>query len=158
MDATPGFRFREPGALQDGELHVALTRRAPGDSGKGLAPSYWFTLRVGGKDAGVVNLRIGFGLEIEMYEGHIAYTVYPQFRGHHYAERACRLLLPLAREHGLKTLWITCHPDNHASRRTCERLGAVFVEVVVRAAAETSDMTLEGDGERCRYRIDLGTR
>ena len=35
-----------------------------------------------------------------------------------------RLLLPLARRHGLQTVWITCNPDNWASRRTCELAGA----------------------------------
>ena len=32
--------------------------------------------------------------------------------------------------HSLDRLWITCDPDNRASRTTCERLGAVLVEVV----------------------------
>ncbi|MDB5354097.1 MAG: GCN5-related N-acetyltransferase [Phycisphaerales bacterium] len=151
----PGFLFREPGDLQDGEFQVVLTRRAEEDAGKGRAPSYWFTLRAQGKDVGMVNLRIGCGQELDIREGHISYTVYPPFQGRHYAERACRLLLPLAKAHGMQELWITCHPDNLASRRTCERLGAVLVEIVVRPKSETSDMAVEGDGERCRYRIDL---
>ena len=156
MDATPGFLFREPGDLHDGALHVLLIRRAEADTGKGRAPSYWFTLRVQGKDVGMVNLRIGCGLESEVREGHISYTVYPPFRGRHYAERACRLLLPLAKAHGMEELWITCHPENLASRRTCERLGADLVEILVRPKPQTSDMAVEGDEERCRYRIDLG--
>jgi len=36
--------------------------------------------------------------------------------------------------------WITCNPDNLASRRTCERLGAIFVDTL---------------GSKCRYRLDL---
>jgi tagatose 1,6-diphosphate aldolase len=38
--------------------------------------------------------------------------------------------VPLAVRHGLSELWITCNPDNIASRRTCEAAGAELVEVV----------------------------
>ncbi|MDB5291081.1 MAG: hypothetical protein JWL69_2322, partial [Phycisphaerales bacterium] len=76
----PGFLFREPGDLQDGEFQVVLTRRAEEDAGKGRAPSYWFTLRAQGKDVGMVNLRIGCGQELDIREGHISYTVYPPFQ------------------------------------------------------------------------------
>ena len=39
--------------------------------------------------------------------------------------RRARLPAAAARRaaHGMRTLWVTCNPDNHASRRTCERLG-----------------------------------
>jgi predicted acetyltransferase len=79
--------------------------------------------------------------------------VYPFARGHHYAERACRLLLPLARRHGIQPLWITCNPDNFPSRRTCERLGAKLVEIV--AVPPRDPLYLRGDHEKCRYRLDL---
>ncbi|HWE92573.1 MAG TPA: GNAT family N-acetyltransferase [Tepidisphaeraceae bacterium] len=155
MDLEAGFAFLDPGPLRDGELELVLTRRAPGDIGNGRVPSYWFTLRIAGKDAGMINLRIGGGFELEQYDGHFAYTVYPRWRGRHYARRACMLLFPLARAHGMQTLWITCHPDNHASRRTCEGVGAVLMEIVTRPPAECGEVEIEGDRERCRYRIDL---
>jgi tagatose 1,6-diphosphate aldolase len=63
------------------------------------------------------------------------------------------LLLPLARRHGLKDLWITCNPDNLASRRTCELAGAEFVEIVDLPA--NSGMYRRGDRQKCRYRLDL---
>jgi tagatose 1,6-diphosphate aldolase len=89
-----------------------------------------------------------------MYGGHIGYAVDLEHRGHHYAERACRLVLALAKAHGLDTIWITCNPDNVPSRRTCERLDATLVEIV--RLPEDSDMYQEGDREKCRYRVDLG--
>ena len=79
---------------------------------------------------GSISLRIGHSLNLDRYLGHIGYHVLPPARGHHFAERACRLILPLARAHGHEHLWITCNPDNLASRRTCERLGARYVDVV----------------------------
>ena len=103
--------------------------------------------------AGNVSLRVGNAWDILLYLGHIGYGVNPSFRGHRYAERATRLVLPLARAHGLETLWITCNPDNHPSRRTCERLGAEMVEIV----PVPSDYFLYHIGERwkCRYRLDI---
>jgi len=56
----------------------------------------------------------------------LGYSVEPAHRGHHYAARAGRLLLLLARSHGMETLWITCNPDNWASRRpVCGDCGRV---------------------------------
>jgi len=88
-----------------------------------------------------------------MYEGHLAYGVLPEFRGHHYAARACRLLLPLARSHGMTELWVTCNPDNWASRRTCELAGAVLVDTV--DLPEDIDMYQEEERQKCRYRLGL---
>ena len=79
--------------------------------------------------------------------------VYPPARGNAYAERSCRLLLPLARRHGLRSLWITCNPDNAASRRTCERLGAVYVDTLPIPPEEP--LFARGETHKCRYLLDL---
>jgi len=60
----------------------------------------------------------------------IGYAVEPEFRGHHYAERACRLILPMAKAHGQNPVYITCDPDNAASRRTIKRVGFRYVNTV----------------------------
>ena len=88
-----------------------------------------------------------------MYAGHIGYNVVRKHRGHRYAARACKLLLPLAASHGLKTIWITCNPDNLASRRTCEILGATMVEIV--DIPTDCEMYARGERRKCRYRLDL---
>lgn len=64
-----------------------------------------------------------------------------------------RVLFPLTRRHGLSTIWITCNPDNWASRRTCQRLGANLVEIV--ALLAYNDTYKEGEREKCRYRLTL---
>lgn len=132
--------------------------RQPADPMLGTVASYHFWMQVQtGRDtpavAGSVALRIAEGPEIEMYYGHTGYHVYPPYRGHRYAERAVRLLLPLARAHGLAVLWITANPDNYASRRTCERLGATFVDVV--PVPRKHVLYKRGDHHKCRYRIEL---
>lgn len=138
--------------------------RDPGDASRGRVPTYhfWMLLRHGPdgpacappvRIAGGVGLRIGSGPTLELYYGHFGYHVYPPARGHHYAERSCRLLLPLARRHGLRTLWITCNPDNLASRRTCQRLGGSYVETV--PVPDADPLYARGETEKCRYRLDL---
>ena len=94
-------------------------------------PAYPFRMQSpAGEYMGRIRLRVGWNDDIVRYAGHVGYAVEPTFRGHHYAERACRMIIPVARHHGMQHLWITCQPDNLASRRTLERLGAECVGVV----------------------------
>ncbi len=105
------------------------------------------------KILGGISLRVGYTFEVEMYYGHIGYHVYPAARGRHYAERACRLLLPLAQRHGMRVLWITCNPDNYPSRRTCERLGSTLIGIV--PIPRDNPLYARGSREKCRYRLEL---
>jgi len=140
------------------------------DAAKEIAPGYtfWMRLRQGLEAAessssrmptpevtiaGSISLRIGHSLNLDCYLGHIGYHVLPPARGHHFAERAARLLLPIARAHGHRSLWITCNPDNYASRRTCERLGAMFVDLL--PVPKGNALYSQGDRQKCRYRLDL---
>lgn len=140
-------------ALQDGDLKLVLAKMCPRDPVTGWAPYYEFRLEVDGVEAGNVRLRIGDDPGLVQYAGHLGYGVDAAFRGRRYAERACRLLLPLAAMNGMSVLWITCNPDNHGSRRTCERLGAEFVEIV--DLPPTSPMYAQGDRQKCRYRLPI---
>jgi predicted acetyltransferase len=135
--------------------------RETGDGRGSRVPMYtfWMRLRPGqttGTDiemAGSISLRIGDTNDLRMYLGHIGYGVFPPARGRHLAERSCRLLLPLARAMGLRQLWITNNPDNWASRRTCERLGATLVEVV--DLPKGHPLYERGDRQKCRYLLPL---
>lgn len=149
------FDFLVPGPLVDDDLELVLYEQYPGDPAIGYVPAYRFRMCHVGQtgEIGQIELRVGSTHHIVMYGGHIAYGVNPDHRGHHYASRACRLLLPLARSHGLHPLWITCNPDNYASRRTCELAGATLVEIV--DLPENTDMYQEGERQKCRYRLDL---
>lgn len=155
MGAETDFTFYDPGVLRDRELLLKLVETRAGVPDAGLVPTYDFamTLADWGTEMGSLSLRVGDTPYIALYCGHIGYSVKPKFRGHHYAARACRLLLPLARRHGLDPLWITCNPDNLASRRTCELLGATFVEIV--DLPEETNLYRRGERQKCRYRLDL---
>ena len=149
------FRFLDPGRLVDGELELVLVRRDPGDDSWDWSPTYIFEMRhtIRGVRMGTISLRIGHTENLEKYAGHIGYYVSPPYRGHRYAARSCRLLLPLAKQHGINPVWITCNPDNLPSRRTCEIVGAVYVETV--PVPRDHILYLQGDRYKCRYRVDL---
>lgn len=149
------FEFHNPGELIDGDLQLVLEEMNPADPAKGFVPEYRFKMVLAGfeEKIGGINLRIGDTERLVKYSGHIGYGVEPEHRGHRYAARSVRLLLPLARQHGMETLWITCNPDNAASRKTCELAGAKFTEIV--DLPEDTDMYQEGARQKCRYRLDL---
>jgi len=141
--------------------------RSSADPRKQIVPGYTFWMRirpaaiplpapVPAPDvaiAGSISLRIGHCVNLDRYLGHIGYHVLPPARGHHFAERASRMLLPVARAHGHQILWITCNPDNFASRRSCERLGATFIDIV--QVPKDNPLYSQGDRQKCRYRLDL---
>jgi predicted acetyltransferase len=118
-------------------------------------PTYFFRMVDAGSNEqiGGINLRAGFSAHIELYAGHIGYSVAPAHRGHRYASRAIRLLLPIARGLQLNPLWITCDPENIASRRSCELAGAELVEIVNVPA--TCIIFQAGHPRKCRYRLIL---
>lgn len=126
----PDFQFIDPGPLFDGELGLVVVKTSQADPGKAWVPGYDFEMRVGGRQAGGIRLRIGNIMKIVNHCGHIGYEVEPEFRGHNYAERACRLVLPIAKAHGQSPIYITCDPDNTPSRRTIEKLGFTYLGTV----------------------------
>ncbi|HEY0010274.1 MAG TPA: GNAT family N-acetyltransferase [Tepidisphaeraceae bacterium] len=128
----------------------------PGDVLTGRAAGYylWMRLRPEYRPvvpiAGTLALRLGDSEQISQYIGHIGYGVFPPARGHHYAERACRLIAPLAKMHGHDYLWITANPDNLPSRRTAERLGAELINIV--DIPIDNPLYARGERQKCRYR------
>jgi predicted acetyltransferase len=127
---SESFKFIDADIPPDADLHVVLVECQRSESNAWRVPAYLFRLQTDlGQHIGRIRLRVGWNEDIIRYAGHVGYAVEPEFRGHRYAERACRLILPLARRHGLEMLWITCQPDNIASRRTLERLGAECVGI-----------------------------
>jgi predicted acetyltransferase len=145
----------ENDTLVDGDLCLHLDRIDPADPVRWNSPAYQFLLihTRDGEVMGHISLRVSNNNDIVQYAGHVGYGVLPQFRGHRYAARACRLLLPLAKSVGLNPLWITCNPENRASRRTCELVGAELVDIVT--APDGSPMAIRGEPTKCRYKVDL---
>jgi predicted acetyltransferase len=140
-----------PGALRDGDLTLEVSAYAMHQYNK--VPTYFFRMlhAESGEELGHINLRAGSTVHVERYGGHIGFDVTPAHRGHHYAARSVRLLLPLGRRLGLDPLWLTCDPDNTASRRSIELAGAHFVEIVDVPA--DCCIFQSGHPRKCRYRL-----
>lgn len=147
------FDFFDPGILDAGDFELALFATVEPSPERGIVPAYNFRMRVDGEAMGQVNLRIGTTELIRQYAGNLGYRVDPPFRGRRFAARAVTLLLPLARHHGMTELWICCNPDNTASRKTCDLLGAELIETI--AVPPGNYLYDRGDRWNCRYRLRL---
>ena len=148
------FEFLDTSFLRDDEIYLELEKTVPADPTKNWVPAYHFFIcsHSGGR-MGNTDLRIGHNDQL-FYGGNIGYSVDPEFRGHHYAARACKLLFELAKRHGLEYLYITCNPDNIASYRTCEFAGGKLLGVY--ELPEDNDMRVEsGETHKCVFRFEL---
>lgn len=149
------FKFNDYGVFTDGEIEVVIRRKNPADEHRGYAPEYWFDIFLPGnpEPIGQIDLRIGNTQYLTMYGGNVGYAIKEKYLGRRYAAKACNLIKPVAIDHGFKTLWITCNPDNMPSRRTCEILGCELVEII--DLPEDTDLYRDGERQKCRYRWDL---
>ena len=155
MVVIPVFSFlHEQRIVGDEGVDLLLEAERPADEEKGYVPSYEYAIVLHGTDQkiGGICLRIGDN-ENTYYGGHIGYGVDEGYRGHGYATKACRLLRDLAVEHGVKELLITCNPENTASRRTCENLGADLVGELL--LPEHNEMYQEGERRKLQFRWTL---
>lgn len=151
MSGNSECEFYDPGRLVDGDIELVLTEARPSDPGVGHVPEYRFEMRLAGKrmKIGTIRLRTRCTDRLDQYGGNLSYAVDEEYRGNRYAARSCRLLFPLALRHGINSLLITSRPDNLASRRTCELIGAEYVDTI-----ETEREPGE-HGPTCRYRVHL---
>lgn len=136
--------FRTRPDLNDGELELKLCEKHKDSDPDGWGQSWVFdiievaTHRVVGR----CDLRKGDTPTLDL-AGHIGYTIYVPYRGHHYAAKACTLLFNYAKHIGMKKLLITCNTDNLASYRTCELAGCQFIKTQV--VPVTHELYAQGD-------------
>ena len=125
--------------MRDRDLLLFVDSTSPGQP-----PAYYFSMYLDGVRGrvGGIDLRLD---ELNIVGGQVGYTVAPRFRGRALAARSLRLLLPLAKRHGFQRLWVTCDPDNLASRRTCENAGFHLHEVIP-----------DKERHKCRYVLEIG--
>lgn len=147
-------RFLDFGQLIDDDLELVLDNFNFGDESQGMPPAYRYRMihTKTRMTMGNISLRLGNQPQILLYAGHIGYGVDEAYRGQCYAARGVILLLPHARAHGIDPVWITCNPDNRASRRSCELAGGKFVEIVDLPVDNL--MYKLGERQKCRYRFD----
>lgn len=145
--------FIDTNFLKNDEIQLNLEKTVDGNEEKGWVPAYYFAIcNNRGIKIGVCDLRIGHNDNL-YYGGNIGYCIDQEYRGNHYAAKACLLLFELARKHNLEYLIITCNPDNDASRKTCEYAGGELLEVV--ELPEDNDMRDSGETQKCIFKFIL---
>lgn len=92
-----------------------------------FTPYHLFAIMQDRERVGTLTFREGTDDE-HYYDGHIGYHIDEAYRGHHYAYQACLSLKPFLLAQGLDHVILTCDPDNVASVKTIERLGATYLE------------------------------
>jgi predicted acetyltransferase len=139
-----------PATLAAGEVKLRFVELVPADPTRGLVSYFHFRiLTTSGADVGHINFRVGETEHILLYAGNIGFVVNEASRGNGYALHACRAIAPFVRS-VCDAVIITCDPDNVASRRTIERLGAHFLDEV---AVPPEDPQYErGSRSKRRYR------
>lgn len=114
-------------SVGDGPMTLRLREKDPGD--RIQIPFYYYDICVRNVPVGRISIRIGYNFHTD-YNGHMGYEIDPEFQGHGYAGQACRLVLEVARFHGMPSVFITCEEDNAPSIRTIEKLGGELLDTV----------------------------
>lgn len=140
--------FKRKIQLDDGEIRLHFAGKHVDSARNGWGTSFIYDIETKDKIVGRCDLRIGSGTTIDL-AGHIGYSIYLPYRGHHYAAKACLLLFKQAKAFGMKEVLITCNTDNIASYRTCELCGATFIGT--KEVPVNHELYLQGDREKALF-------
>ncbi|MBQ8095109.1 MAG: GNAT family N-acetyltransferase [Clostridia bacterium] len=139
--------------LNDGEISLRLIRTSDAQPERRWLPAYYFEICLrDGEKIGQCDLRIGHN-DKTYIGGNIGYAIDEAYRGHHYAAKACRLMIHQAQKHLMDYLIITCDPSNTASSRTCELAGGRYMETV--PIPMDNEMYREGKRQVMVYHFDI---
>lgn len=139
--------------LKDEEICLKLDRTGEAKPEINWFVAYYFDIcLLDGTKVGFCDLRLGHN-DKTYIGGNVGYTIYEQYRGHHYAARACKLVFKQARKHNLEYMIITCDPTNKASSRTCELAGGQYIETT--DIPEDHEMYAKGERQVMVYRFDI---
>jgi predicted acetyltransferase len=146
--------FFDTDDLLDSEIYLKLIKKTDANIVKGYVPAYCFSICRCADDVevGRCDLRIKHNPNT-YYGGNIGYSVQEQYRGNHYAGKACLLLLKLAKKHEMEELIITCAPENIASQKTCVYFGAELKRILEVPAWH--DLFKDGQVKTCQYIVKL---
>ena len=147
------MQFFNTDDLKDNEIQLVLLATHEENKERKWVPYYQFNIcLLDGTKIGFSNLRID-NSDLTKYCGNIGYGIDEIYRGKHYSLKASKLLLKLAKKHNLNYVLINCEPNNIASNKICQSLGAKYTETV--DIPESHEMYQEGKRQMNIYKIDL---
>lgn len=113
--------------LSDGEIALKISGKYLGD--EEMLPFYYYDIFLKDRFIGRISMRVGGNFH-SYYNGNIGYEIEESFRGRSYALKACKLVLPIAKAHGMNEIFLTCEENNIPSYKTIERLGGELIEII----------------------------
>lgn len=113
--------------LSDGEIDLKISGKYFGD--EEMLPFYYYDIFLKDRFIGRISMRIGSNFH-SYYNGNIGYEIEENFRGNNFAFKACKLVLPIAKAHGMNEIFLTCDENNIPSYKTIEKLGGELLEIV----------------------------
>ena len=119
--------FNEFDIISTDEITLRISQKYSGD--EELLPFYYYDIFVDDVAVGKISIRIGNNYH-SYYNGHIGYEIDKEYRGNNYSYKASKLVLQVAKAHGMSELILTCDESNIASYKTIEKLGAELIEIV----------------------------
>lgn len=132
-------------------IDLKLLKKSAGDMSKGFSPEFKFQILLQNTsiEVGHINVRIGEDEKVINYIGHIGYGIDEKYRGNQYAAKACELVREVLTDHSMDSVIITCNPENYASRKTCEAIGATLIEII--DIPISSSVYSIDEAQKCRY-------
>ncbi len=132
-------------------VDLKIVEKRPEDKEKGYCPMYIWHVMKDNQVVGEVLFRIGFNENI-YYGGNIGITIFEEYRGNRYAGFASKMLLKVAKKHNIKEIYVTCNPDNIASKKTIEtNINCQFVERAL--IPKHNDQYEKGMREKLIYKL-----
>ena len=119
-----------PVILENEQVRLTLDKTVPANPERGLVPYYHYRICLpDNTDAGHINFRLGNTPHILLAAGHIGFEISLDYRGKALSYHACIALAPFVRLI-YPSVILTANPDNHASLKIIENLGARFINEV----------------------------
>lgn len=148
------LKFKDLDYLTDGEIELKIVDKTPANEEKGYVPAYRYKITLHGSEEsiGAIDIRIGYNENL-YFGGHIGYSIEEAYRGNSYAAKVCSIIKAVAIAHEMDKVIVTCNPDNIASRKTCEKAGLNFKEIV--DLPPHNSLYQDGERQVCIYEWSL---
>lgn len=111
-------------------MYLALLCYEDIDLPNGWDPYYIYLIMVDEVEIGRITLRTNYS-DLTYYTGHIGYEIYEPFRRNGYGFKALKMIQSKIEEIGYDFVWLSCNPNNIASKKIIQQVAQFIEEVVV---------------------------